>query len=112
MGNGRKVRRHVATEKVNPDKGLPKHKPVVYTEIKSYRVALDEHMNDLSQRSGGSSSTHEHMEPGIKYEVNITVAPKQYDESILPTHDEVQECLTALFRRTVEKKTKCLNKNK
>ena len=112
MGNGRRVRRHVATEKVNPDKGLPKHKPVVYTEIKSYRVALDEHLNDLSQCSGGSSSTHEHMEPGIKYEVNITVAPKQYDENILPTHDEVQECLTALFRRTVEKKTKCLNKNK
>ena len=110
MGNGRKVRRHVATEKVNLDKGLPKNKPIICTEITSYGVVLDEELNDVSQCSSSSSATRENTEPGIKYDVAITVAHKQYSTDILPTNDEVQECLTALFRRVVEKKIKSLKK--
>ena len=112
MGNGKRTRRHIATKKVDPDKGLPKEKPTIFTEITSYRTVLDEKLNDLSQCSSGSSTVREHTEPGVKYEVAITVAHKQYSSDILPTHEEVQECLTALFRRVVEKKIRIQNKMK
>ena len=110
MGNGRKARRHVATVKVSPEEELPKNKPVVCTQITSYNVKLDEKLNDLSQGSSGSNAASEHLEPGIKYEVIITIAHKQYSPDILPSHDEVQENLNALFRRTIEKKIR--NKSK
>ena len=112
MGNGRRTRRHVTTEKVCPDKPLPVDKPLVVTEITTYAVSLDAEMNDLSTQAGSSNTQQMHVEPGIKYEVIITAAHKKYIADILPSHDEIQECVTALFRRTIEKKIRNQNKKK
>ena len=112
MGNGRKVRRHVTTEKLKTNEALPKNKPVVSTTIASYAVALDENMNDLSLNPGTSTAPQVNAEPGIKYELAITIAHKEYDTSILPSHDEIQECIAALFRRTIEKRMRSQNKKK
>ena len=112
MGNGRRVRRHVATEKVNPNEALPMNKPVVSTVITSYAVALDEHMKDLSVSPGASAAPQVNAEPGIKFELVVTIAHKKYDVSILPSHDEIQECIAALFRRTIEKRIKTQHKKK
>ena len=112
MGNGRKTRRHVATEKVCPGESLPKDKPLVATEITSYAVALNAEMDDLSMCPSSSGTQQTHVEPGVKYEVLITVAHKHLSVEDLPSHDDIQDCLTALFRRTFEKKIKNQRKKK